>query len=57
MFPLVLLVLLVCSLFCWFLALVGAFPPGYSGWLPFVAVLILAVAVFTRDARWPPSSS
>ena len=49
----VLLVIFTASMLLWVLGLVGVVPAQYSGWLPFIAVLVLGIVVFLRDPGWP----
>ena len=49
MLLIILLVIFVVVMLLWFLALVGVVPAGprdYSGWLAFIACLVLGVVVF-----------
>jgi hypothetical protein len=43
---LVVLVCFIMTMFIWLLTLLGAVSFGASGWIPFFAVALLAIAVF-----------
>lgn len=48
---LITLVCFIMIMFLWLLILLGAFTLGASGWIPFFAVLLLAIAEFAPGAK------